>query len=244
MSIVSFESAKPGPTISPSLDPRVVHRHFALDPHTRERLDDPVLSAIENVLSDSFTAAGKANAVTQAARKNELLTTSAREKQAAQAVDKLSEPILGRFDKVRQHTETVLAELRKAISTPTPPSSALAAEIRANLARMDDAKRRSVISGAIADDDRTILGALLADGVPALLSGQTTAEIKLLRQRWQTKNHPAELDRIRRLEAAKSDLERASHVFLIHSLHVVDRKLIDAANKSAKAFSEVLGETA
>ena len=223
------------PTNPPaSINELMIDRHFATDPITRQRLPDATLTGLEDAMRLARSNAERAGRATAAILSNEMKTMPARQKQAKDENWRLFETASRQLDAAHAGATRAVEEQRKAIHGPArrgdPADVILEGEIRSRLAGMTPDDRRAMLSKALASGDDAVVGAALAG--PAMLSGmEDSAEREELRQRWQNARHPAEVDRLARLERALSDVERAGGLLVNYVMGLTDAEIIGRAER-------------
>jgi hypothetical protein len=205
------------PTRAPlALHEQVIERHHGRDRMTREIVPDADIQ----LLSGAFASARRASEAlceqARALRQDVTKTPEARAAQIRQASLRVAERVARSLDEARARIADTAERLASATSGPALPKSAhevaLHGEIRARLSAMKPEDRRAALNQALEAGDDMVVGAALA--APGLVSGLAAEEVSMYRARFREARHPAEADRLRRLEAALADTDRAGQSFL------------------------------
>ncbi|MEI4484056.1 MULTISPECIES: hypothetical protein [unclassified Phyllobacterium] len=233
--------------ISPSIHEGVIERHFAVDPISREAVDDSVISGMTDAVQNLRHGLAKAHNVAKAVLANEMQTIAARHKQIEIEAGRITGPAISNFDKVRARALKEIELVSEQIAAPPKPTDfaghSLASEVRTRLAGMKPADRKKALDAALHDGDDIVLGAVLNG--PAMLSGiATKEEMAVLRTRWQHLRHAPEVDRINRLKAALTDFDRAGQLALTFSLSLANRKIIEQAEAKERAVKDAITSAA
>lgn len=211
-----------------------IARYFKIE--NGERVEDSALNALLEAVGSMRQAAEKSHDATIAIMKNPMQTPMANHREAQKIGHQLWEAASKKIDAACQAALREVERLEKDISAPPPiKDPALASEIRAALARLDQNARGKAIHEATEAGDDEIMSAVLR--APAMLSGLTTAELEMRRAHWQKTRRPSETDRVNRLKKAiadSCDCSRRSRDFIFE---LTDSDAIRRAEEAERAAS-------
>lgn len=99
-------------------------------------------------------------------------------------------------------------------------------------------RRAEIIADAVKTGDDFLISAVL-DGRPWETNLSQT-ELEMRRHSWAAKRHPADLNRLARIQAAIGDSQRAGELALNFIDGLTDPELISAAEAQAKKAADAL----
>jgi hypothetical protein len=138
------------------------------------------------------------------------------------------------------HAEIKALQVKTRGPTPTrdPLVEQRQRELRERLAALPKDRQTAILDEAAAHGDDHLVAAAL--NVPSWVAGMTGVEQEMLRVNWARRHHPQHLDRLKRIEKAIGDAQRAGQ----HSLGFVDTltdaELIVEAEKSERRSADAL----
>ncbi|RJT38689.1 hypothetical protein D3227_15590 [Mesorhizobium waimense] len=198
------------------LNEAFVDRHAETDPLTGAPIADPVLSGMSNAVKLAREQATVLANFEAAALADRTQTPEANLLRIANAAGKTGKRVAVQLDAARTRAKTEIANIQKRTGSPPPPKDSLAlameAEIRARLANMLPKDRAAAIAKAKAENNETIIAAVLRG--PAMLVGMGEAEQNAIKHHYRMRFHAADYARLERLNKAVDAMERPGRLFV------------------------------
>lgn len=221
-------------TLSPSIHEKTVERHFVRDQ------DDPVLTGLHAATKAMRETCERAAKMRDQVLANTLKTEAARHRQARMVSFEMLKKATEVVDEAVKAAQAEIGLLRSRCSGPAPVKDTIAEmrqrELRDKFAALPEERRRMVVAEA----DEAVVAALLA--VPPWVVGMTTADLDMVRNAWARRRHPADLDRVARLEAALEDVKRAGSLGVTFVDELTNEKLVSEAERLEAAADAALRE--
>src|SRR5262249_16702933 len=123
---------------------------------------------------------------------------------AQQGAKRMGELVASKLDRARARLTESLAEIDGKTRLYSP-SESIAAEVRSTLRGMDQKTRSLVLARAVKAGDTKTITAALGDDVPAFLTGFDPEEHAMRREEVRANAFPHEVERRKRLTAARDD---------------------------------------
>ena len=193
--------------------------------------DDPVLTTMKDAVRVMRSTVDRCAETTATVLKNEMKTRVANMRDAAASNYQRFMKAAPAIDEARRIAQSEVARIIE--TTSSPASTQYDSEIRASLKAMSRQEREDAIDRAIANGEDTVVAAILAG--PSMLSGLSTTERDLYRERWRARRFPHELDRQRRLEAALKVFDGLGTVAQKHVLALTDDESVRRAEATELA---------
>lgn len=198
------------------LNESFVNRHAEIDPTTGAPIADPVMSGLSNAVKAAREQATSLANLEKAALADRTQTPEAHVVRIAAAASKTGGQVAALLDAARTRAKTEIANIEKRTGAPPPPKDSVAlsieAEIRGRLAAMGPKERADAIAQAKADNNETVIAAVLRG--PAMLTGLGTAELNGIRHHYRERFHAADYARLQRLQRAVDAVERSGRLFV------------------------------
>lgn len=190
--------------------------------------EDPVLNTMKDALRVMRSTVDRCAETTTTILKNEMQTRVRNMRDAANSNYARFLKASPAFDEARRIAQSEVARI--VDTTSSPASTQYDSEIRASLKAMSREEREDAIDRAIANGEDTVVAAIF--GGPSMLSGLTTTQRDLYRERWRARRFPQELDRQRRLEAALKVFDGLGSVAQKHVLALTDDDAVRRAEQT------------
>ncbi|GLS35368.1 hypothetical protein GCM10010869_09560 [Mesorhizobium tianshanense] len=218
------------------LDERFIDRCAETDPLTRTPIADPVLSGLSSAVKLAREQATSLAAYEAAALADKTQTPEANVLRIAAAAGKTGERVAAQLDAARTRAKAEIANIEKRTGAPPPPKDAIAlameAEIRTRLANMTPKQRGAAIAKAKAENNETIIAAVLRG--PAILTGLGASQLEGVRHHYRQRFHAADYARLARLTKALDAMEKSGRLFvgLVRSAADSQAARLAATNKA------------
>ena len=140
----------------------------------------------------------------------------------------------------------MIAESTATIGQPAAAHNAVAQEVRAHLRSLPESKRLGVVMQALNDGGVTTAGAVLAQNLPAYLTGLPAESIPVLQKTWNTKRNPQAAQRLELLRSVEAKVDAASSQFLglIERTIGASRQTVEKLRQAQTQFRKVTGAIA
>ncbi|RWF64850.1 hypothetical protein [Mesorhizobium sp.] len=198
------------------LNEAFVSRHAETDPTTGAPIADPVLDGLSNAVKLAREQATVLANLEKAALADRTQTPEANVLRVATAAGKSGERVAAQLDAARTRAKNEIANIEKRTGAPPPPKDSLAlsieAEIRARLAAMPPKQREAALAKAKADNDQTVIAAVLRG--PAMLTGLGAAQLEGIRHHYRQHTHASDHARLQRLQRAVDAMEKSGRLFV------------------------------
>jgi hypothetical protein len=195
---------------------------------------DEVLHAMHDAAAACRIACEKSIEASEPIRANQMQSALANERQLRHVSFRHFNAAAEKVDKAREKADRAIAELEKSIAAPPPPKDGvgqlLASEIRSAFSRMSSEERNAAFVEAQTKGDDVVLGAIL--NAPALLTGFFAEELEARRGEFQRVRYGKELQRIGRLEKARSALAQVSRLSMAFTNGLTDSEAISKAEQT------------
>jgi hypothetical protein len=228
-----------------SVAPEHIDRHYKIDPHSGEPIEDEALSEIRDAMAVASETGKKIVASHGKITANPLQTPLANARQARDMALSHFNGVAKRMDAARERAKRTVTELEKKMAPQPPkdlPGNIGASELRAALANMPPARRQATIDAAIAEGDEALVNAALT-GHP-LTTGLSRNEMRMHELNWRRTRFPEEVERIGRITRALDDLGRGGQDFL-NFCYAFDTPAIREAEEAERAAKQATsGEAA
>lgn len=196
-------------TPSPTLHPGVIAALDGYDDSTKG-----YVGGAETAMSEMYEAITSVVTKKQAARSNPTWNESMAVIMVGNEAAKLQEAVTRKVDAalgaLTKGINSLSAELRAPVQANV--NSPLSAEVAAFVRGLDDGKRLTFLTTALADGDTTAMHAVL--GRPPYLSGITKEMQASLTERWNRRMQPDTARKLALMEGAKDRLEKAGSLFI------------------------------
>lgn len=197
------------------LNEAFVEKHAEIDRTTGAPVTDPVMNGLSNAVKQAREQAGMLANLEKAALADRTQTPEAHVVRIAAAASKAGERIGVQLDAARTRAKAEIAAIEKRTGAPPPPKDSVALSIESDITRalasMGDKERADAIAQAQADNNETILAAVLRR--PAMVSGLGAAQLESIRHHYRQRFHAADYDRLQRLTKALAATDRSGHLF-------------------------------
>ncbi|RVC64389.1 hypothetical protein [Mesorhizobium sp.] len=198
------------------LNEAFVSRHAETDPTTGASIADPVLDGLSNAVKLAREQANVLANFEKAAMADRTQTAEANVLRVAVAAGKSGERVAAQLDAARTRAKNEIANIEKRTGAPPPPKDSVALSIEAQitdrLAAMGDKERIDAIAKAKADNNETIIAAVLRR--PAMLSGLGEAQLESVRHHYRQHTHASDYARLQRLTKAVDAMEKSGRLFV------------------------------
>ncbi|RWA79896.1 hypothetical protein [Mesorhizobium sp.] len=222
------------------LNEAFVSRHAEIDPTTGTPVPEPVLDGLANAVRLAREQATVLANLEKAAMADRSQTAEANVLRVAAAAAKSGERVAAQLDAARTRAKAEIANIEKRTGAPPPPKDSLAlsieAEIRARLAAMGDKERADAIAKAKADNNETVIAAVLRG--PAMLTGLGAAQLEAMRDHYRKLFHSADYARLQRLQRAVEAMEKSGRLFVGIVKSAADTPMARQAAIAARAVQD------
>ncbi|WP_224545593.1 hypothetical protein [Mesorhizobium sp. CA16] len=222
------------------LNEAFVDRHAEIDPTTGSPVADPVMSSLSNAVKLAREGAVSLRDYETAATADRSVTPEWNILRIAEAARKTGQRVAGQMDAARSKAIAEIEAIEKRISAPPAPKDNVALSIESDITRtlasMGDKERTDAVAKAKADNNETILAAILRR--PAMVSGLGEAQLESIRHHYRAHLHPADYARLQRLRKAVEATERSGHLFVSIVNSAADTPAARLAAANARAVED------
>jgi len=207
-----------------------------------ERVEDVTLVALEQAMGAARKLCEQAASVRDAIMGDESATVAARKIRTAEVVKRLATSAAKKLDAARATATADLAAIAKSTNAPARvagSTDAFEGEIRAALARMNEATRSAAVAEAIRTGDAVTVRAVLSG--PHFLSGMSHLEREMRRAEWRNRVHKESVDREKRIGLAIASLDRGTVALVAFARDLTDTAT--AAEKAAQIASGAIAKS-
>jgi hypothetical protein len=207
-------------------------------------IPDAEFESMEAAMAGARADIDRIAALHEAVNQDLTMTPHAAALRVREVALKLGERASERLDQSRVRVVREIERIARSTAAPVPPreTAPLGAEVRQRLAGMKLDDRRKVLAAAMKDNDDTILSAVLA--APPLLSGLTPSEHAGCVAQFRRVRHPAEDDRLDRLQRAGAAVDRAGRSLVAFVEAAASSPAAQAAEAATKRVQEAAAAAA
>ena len=225
-------------------------------------LSPGVITADPNYTDDDASVVSPAVAALEALHGAITRTIEAREQirgnislsegQQVLAVDELHGRLMAsalpKADRALASLKSSIRSLETDLAAPVQAAAhnAVAQEVRSYLRSLPESKRMGVVMQAINEGCVTTAGAVLAQNLPAYLTGLPAESIPVLHQTWNTKRNPQAAQRLELLRSVEAKVDAASSQFLglMERTIGASRQTVEKLRQAQTQFRKVTGAIA
>ena len=180
-------------------------------------------------------------------RGNIALSEGQRVLEVATLHDKLQASALPKVDRALASLKATISSLETELAAPVQAAAhnAVAQEVRAHLRSLPAEKRLTVVNQALRDGCVTTAAAVLAQGLPAYLTGLAPEMLPALHKQWNIKRNPQAAQRLELLRSVEAKVQAAGSQFLglidrtIGAHHTTVSKLREAQTQFRKVTGAI-----
>ncbi|MER8545977.1 hypothetical protein NKH41_09575 [Mesorhizobium sp. M1169] len=222
-----------------SVDERLIEQFHAVDPVSREKVEDGDLDDLANSIKAAREAAQRIVKFADVTMRDRTQVPEVGLLQVRNHALSSSAAVATKLDAARARIAGGLEQFEKDTAAPalSPATASVEAEFRAAFKTMTEAQRKAAINDAFKTQNKTVLGAVLR--WPPYLSGLTPGYMGVVRHRYRSQFFAAQYERSRRLKKALALAEAQGDAFVGFVERVANSPAITLAEAAMKAREEL-----